>query len=345
MLALRGRSLIASTLSNIEFRQMRLVQAQALAEASAADWALVTRIDPSNVIAWNNWSASQNQAIGAMWQTGRVREAIERLVKTRAELEPHVGHSTMLADFMVGTAFFQSWALSEAGETGRADAAFGLRQPWLPIARASLRPDSFDLESRKCLDLERRAFISRIQLNWAATREQSRPVLACLDKIRPSTELERRISIDARREALLNLALAALANGEDSQAEQQLRTALVAARDVPQDALDEQQRTIKENLWLALAVARQGRRDEARALIGPVVAFERRMRTMPGSADMYEHAHLSAALAVAALAEPPGPGRKEFLSEARSNYDRLCTECRGTNTVKWIARWIEEAAH
>jgi hypothetical protein len=67
------------------------------------------------------------------------------------------------------------------------------------------------------------------------------------------------------------------------------------------------------------------------------------MKSLPDSRDMYEHAHLAAALAVAALAEPAGPQRKAFLDEARAVHNGLCTECRGTNTVKWVGQWVDEA--
>jgi hypothetical protein len=345
MLALRGRALITSGLAEIEDRQFRLAQAQALAEAARADWALVTRIDPSNVIAWNNWAGSGFQAMGAVWKQGRVREAVEHLRGTRTQLEPVVGAASMLAGQVLENAFQQAWALSDLGERSAADAAWRQREKYLPIAYARLQAGSFELESRLCFDQARLAHLNRLQQRWAAALEHGAAALACADKLPQPSELAKLAVIDIRRIALVPMAHTALEQGAASAAEKHLRAAVEAARGVPQDMLNEQQTSADEQALLAIALARQGRLDDARAFAQPALAVQRRLQAMPGNSDIFQRAQYATALYAAALAEPAGVSspRAPLLAEARKVYDSLCGECRGLSSIAWLAPLLAQA--
>jgi hypothetical protein len=218
MLALRGRALIASSVATVEDRVFRLAQVVTLSEAAAADWALTTRIDPGNTIAWNNWMVSTHFAIGAAWKQGRVREALEGLRRARPTLQPHVGRSAMLAEEMLDNSHFRAWLLAELGDVAQTEEALRESDEYRPLSRAGLAPGSFELERRNCTRLERSAFASRVLLDWPATQQRSRVALECLDRLAPADEGGRQGSIELRREALQNLALAALAAHRDAEA-------------------------------------------------------------------------------------------------------------------------------
>jgi len=109
MLALRGRALIFGGLAVVADNEMRQAERLALAEGGAHDWALIARIDPSNMVAWNNLGASQGVAFAALLDMGCPREALAKTRETRTALEPHATSSAMptviLANAMASSAY------------------------------------------------------------------------------------------------------------------------------------------------------------------------------------------------------------------------------------------------
>jgi hypothetical protein len=90
---------------------------------------------------------------------------------------------------------------------------------------------------------------------------------------------------------------------------------------------------------LALALARQGKLNEARAAIELALAFHRSLLA-GGSEDVQQHFQLAIALYAAALASPPqAPG---LLPEAKRIIDGLPPAIARQKSVTRVRGWITE---
>jgi hypothetical protein len=341
MLALRGRALTVSGMAILAEQELRHAERLALADAYTADWALVTRIDPSNVIAWNNRFVGDNTASSALWQMGRAREAVARLRQSLDGLAPRVGSSTMLAGQMVEGHMFLAYGLADTGDSAGAEIAWREREKYMPVARADLGPDSPALEQRKCLMGVRRGTLSLLQNQWAAARKQSEAALTCVDRLKSDSASAAHFVIDQRRQALTDAAKAAIAQGDNAAAEKHLRASVEAAKKHPQATLSEQQVSADELIWLAFTLARQGQSDEARGLIGPALAVQRSLQKRPDNDDLFQRQSLVMALVAAAAAEPAAG--KALLNEAQAIYDRLPAEFRSLNSTSFVGQRLAEA--
>ena len=142
---------------------------------------------------------------------------------------------------------------------------------------------------------------------------------------------------------LRQLQALALARSGDVERANRLLTGLVdeAAKKQPQAALGEQLRSADELIWLAYTLARQGRSDEARGLIGPVLAMQRSLQKRPDNDDVFQRRSLVMALVAAAAAEPAAG--KALLDEAQATYARLPAEFRGLNSTAFVSQRLAEA--
>jgi hypothetical protein len=187
----------------------------------------------------------------------------------------------------------------------------------------------------------RRGTLSLLQNQWAAARKQSEAALSCVDRLKSDSTGAAKIVIDQRRQALTDAAQAAIAQGDDAAAEKHLRASVEAAKKQPQAALGEQLRSADELVWLAYTLARQGRSDEARGLIGPVLAMQRSLQKRPDNDDVFQRRSLVMALVAAAAAEPAAG--KALLDEAQATYARLPAEFRGLNSTAFVSQRLAEA--
>ena len=83
MLALRARAYVAGSLASVAENEMRPGQRLTSADDAARDWALLPRIDPSNMISRSNLAFTRLNAAGALWDLGRPRDALAKLLDSR----------------------------------------------------------------------------------------------------------------------------------------------------------------------------------------------------------------------------------------------------------------------
>jgi hypothetical protein len=74
--ALRSRALLAVTLADLESDAMRVGTSLTFAEAGARDWETFVKLDPRNVIGWNNLMSARSRIAASLFALGRLTEAI-----------------------------------------------------------------------------------------------------------------------------------------------------------------------------------------------------------------------------------------------------------------------------
>jgi hypothetical protein len=96
-----------------------------------------------------------------------------------------------------------------------------------------------------------------------------------------------------------------------------------------------------QSVLAGMIAARLGRRDEARALIDPVLAMQRDLASRPDNDDRIQRVEYAQALYASALAG--SPRRAEELRQAAALLDALPVQMRNLISVRRWREWIAEA--
>ncbi len=119
MLALRARGLISGTVAEVAENELQQARRLAAMNDAARDWALLSRIDPSNMISKGNLINTRTGAAGALWDQARPRDSLAKHLDNR-ELEADDAVAQRVAGNLSGSLY---WAALTAAELGQATAA------------------------------------------------------------------------------------------------------------------------------------------------------------------------------------------------------------------------------
>jgi tetratricopeptide (TPR) repeat protein len=337
--ALRARALLVGVLSGVAAEEMRHADALVLAREQVRDWKTATSIDPSNAISWHNLAATRNGTAFALSNQGRYREAIAMLRENR-DVDPIATQRGLSSPVLVGSYARLAFLAGELGDlaTAREYRAESIRHAQLHERRMSA--GSFD----------HAAFLAEVACNnfemaWAIGDEAGmRQAFAGqterLDRLQPADEGQRRTKLLQQARTQFDLGRVALYRGDWPAAVQALRAYLQHRAELPSHTLSERQFTATGSAFLALALARSGQAEEARALIGPQLAFLRDTERRNVDDHVLRLVVLQA-LYAAAMAEPPHA--PELLAQARTLFDGLHPDMRSAWTVRWWGERIAEA--
>jgi hypothetical protein len=172
--------------------------------------------------------------------------------------------------------------------------------------------------------------------------EIGRDVAPKLEALTPVDEFSTREKANTRRNLALPMALAAYSLGDAAAAEQFAAVALQQWKLVGTPENIDRRNEGEARLVRAMALVRLGRHDEARALVGPVLAMHRDL-TAINRGSVLQRFELAQAL-IAASASGLGDARAQRAEAARL-LDGLPEELRNFSAVKfWRARLAEVAA-
>jgi tetratricopeptide (TPR) repeat protein len=338
--ALRARALLVGVLSGVAAEEMRHADALALNQEQVRDWKTLTSIDPSNAISWHNLAATRNGTAFALSNQGRYREAIAMLHENR-DVDPIATKRGLSSPVLVGTYARLAFLAGELGDLATAREYRG----------ESIRHAQLHERRMSAGSFEHAAFLAEVACNnfemaWAigdevGMREAFAGQAERLDRLQPADEGQRRTKLLQEARTQFDLGRAALYRGEWPAAAQALRAYLQHRSKLPSHTLSERQFIATGSAFLALALARSGQGDEARALIEPQLAFLRETERRNVDDQVFRLALLQA-LYAAAIAQPSQA--RELLAEARVLYDGLHPDMRGAWTVRWWGQRIGEGA-
>jgi tetratricopeptide (TPR) repeat protein len=333
MMALRAQALATSPMSRQLIDDSRLDEALATVDLTRKAWREFVRLDPGNAISWSNLAVSYMIRGNALQAMGRFADAAANH-REALDLDRQAPANNLL---LTQTMMIHSGRLAVVeGARGRlkeADEAIATSASYAERAGASFPPDSF----------RRRHFALGTEFWRAQAYDNAGEYARALDAGRMYASkleaLEARDDSDRQDRAQWlvwcydGILRAAVASGDFPTAVSAWSRVVDHRKIVPAVAMEERRNAALERSWTAVALARLGRLDEARAMIGPALAFHRGLvARRAGDPSLREEAALTTyAAAIAGAGD-----RAALLAEAASLVAVMPPEYARAATVTWL---------
>jgi hypothetical protein len=339
-LALHAQEVIDSNLSGVAQNDLNPTEGARFAERGEQVSLTLLKLDPANVVSINNLGAAHGVASGALWQAGRLREAIAYSLKATQDFgQATPGGGTYFYNRETSMAF-SAFMQDAVGDHSGADATQATSAPYLAKLRQR-DPGASDLIAlMQAIDRTIAANSAYERDDLAAARRGAAAAVAELDGQTPRGALA--VQYQFGHYFALDLAArTAYRLGDFAAAEQAERGALSARKAPGIRSLSDQRDIVGVSTWLAMDEARQGKTADAAQTIVPMVALERGLAAR-NHGDAWVSQELAAALYAEALAEPAK--RAALLHEAGALLDGLSPEVRATHGVRLWRTWVRQAA-
>ncbi len=164
--ALRARALINVNLADIESDQLHLTRSLALGDAGTRDWEDFLKLDPSNVIAWNNLASVYERNAYSLFRLGRINEGRDLLVAAAA-VEKRTKMSAFFAVNMIFPNGFLAQFEADTGNPAKAQAALAEVHR---LAKIADRPGESGAASLKMLEAGFRIVVPQANWDFATVR-------------------------------------------------------------------------------------------------------------------------------------------------------------------------------
>ena len=339
-LALHAQGVIGSGLLAFALEDLDPRRAAQLGERNEALLRTLLELDPGNVVALNNLGDTDSNTGQAFLAAGDLKRAMEYLVRSpeagarAAAREGNVGFLLNSVNFLGALGANQA----QLGDTaGLAQTLERIRAAGVRLGKAVPAGTARALltgEGGRALE----ALNFLMQGNPQRAQRASREAALALQHAIIQGATDRQI-----QDALLGaandvLAMASLELADYPGAEAAARTSLERRRASDPPGLVGTQRDLNEaTAWLAAALARQGRLEEARTLLAPAVRFQRELLAR-NKTDVWLHFELARVLYAQALSEPAH--RAALLKEAAAEIAATPREIAATPIVAWLKRMI-----
>jgi tetratricopeptide (TPR) repeat protein len=341
MHALRAQALATSPLANHLSNEMNLAEALRTTRETAKAWREFTRLDPGNVVSWNNLGVAYRFQNFIEQDMGRPADAAAslRLVLANERLAPA---SVMTHDMVQGHAGILALLEADRGNVA------GMNEALAVSARASkwvvehAPAGSFLRESRALMPDFYRKVAHAALGEHQNTIEALRDLLPKLKQLKPTDVRQRETADFLIRFPQFAIADAAYALKDYATAERAMAAVLeLRAKDPPQ-TIGDQRNLAAERTFMALVLSRLGRTEEAQKIVASTLKYERELaaRNIDSAGQRFE---LAQALYVAAVA---GYGNANAqLTEAAAIMQKLPAEMQKLRSVTvWQQRIAEEQA-
>ncbi len=341
--AINGRGIAHGYLANVLRSQGSITEALEASRLSEQDYETNLRLNPSSGTGWSNLALSRSRNANLLASLGRFSEAKVKLRATLA-LESKVTMSSAMAASFSGYAW--NLVLFEA-QTGNAPAAEATLAEFRRFYASSLKDTAAEGFARQ-MQAAMTQSVKLTALEGVGGRAQemydlARQLLPQLEPLAPKDEGNRIWRDGILAATRVSLANSALRLGKFSEAES-------AARDAGSYWLQRGIKNSLERLSLcvpqtvqALAIARQGRPEEARKLIDSVLEV---YREEPAALreDSVARSFFARALFTSAVAQPATARaeRQSLLTEAVQVVDSLSAETQQLQWVKELRGWIAD---
>jgi hypothetical protein len=339
MLALRSRALISGSLGAVEENQLRPGHRLVVEEGAARDWALLSRIDPSNMISKSNLISSRVNAAAALWDLGRPREALARHLESR-EFAPIAATTPLVAGPVAYTLSLAAVTAAALGQPTAADKYLADAQRYFEIAARDTSQSSFE-------DPYWRAWISTAPVEVAyllgdpaRARAAAKVLREQMLQLKPANDYDRLRVAELLRRLHLALGWVELQAGDFAAAQEHFGRVAEARKLLQTRALSQRRDAADDAALLAIAFARGGRLDDARALAESALAFQRELNARKTD-DQWHKWSLALALVAAAESTPAKSG--VLLAEAQAALDSLPADARGVHASQMVQKLIADA--
>ena len=350
MSALRAEGLILDGLSGVEWTDLHVRKALALARQNAHDWEAIVRLDPTNQIAWNNLANARISAAGMLVSLGEVGEARQQ-ARAALDVERQVKESSMIGNVLSLAAGYLARLAADAGDHRAAAAALASNQRFVALAVRTIPEGSFG-----------RAFTPEFLgyygfpgagLGYGAYALPSadgdyeavrRMAEASVKRLEATRNLS--ASQAQSRDAILEMAYRTAADAsyrlkDYAAADAAIQRALALRKVIPTRTLSDQRDAGEQTVLAAMIAARLGRQAEAQRLLEPVLELHRGLYARKDNEDLTEHVEYARALYASAIAG--SPKKVAELRQAAALIDQLPPAMRGLISLSRLRAWIAEA--
>jgi len=350
MSALRAEGLILDGLSGVEWTDLHVRKALALARQDARDWEAIVRLDPSNQIAWNNLANARIAAAGMLFSLGEIGEARQQ-ARAALDVEREVKESSMIGNVLSLAAGYLARLAADAGDRPAAAAAVASNRRFVALAVRTIPEGTFG-----------RAFtpeflgyygfpgtgvgygayaLPSADGDYETARRMADASVKRLEAIKDVTPAQAQ-SRDATLEVAYRTAADASYRLKDyAAADAEIQRALALRKVIPTRTLSDQRDAGEQTVLAAMIAARLGRYAEARRLLEPVLELHRGLYARKDNEDLTEHVEYARALYASALAG--SPKKVAELRQAAALIDQLPPAMRGLISVSRLRAWIAEA--
>jgi hypothetical protein len=341
-LALHAQQVVEGALGTVAQNALNPAGMQRYSTLDGQVSTTLLQLDPHNVVSLNNLGVAHQEMGDALWAAGRLHDAIGSYLKS---LDDYGRATVGGASFVIIRAYdmaITSYYQAQMGDAAGAQATIASGRPYAEKFRKTETPgsiaqnivDNLLTASSAAAALERDDLPIAQHIAWdTATSLQSAKASGEWQDAEKNISLYFALHVAGRAEYLL---------GNFPAAERAERGALEARKHWPSEATSDRRQLGELSIWLALALARQGRLDEAAREIAPVVEFQRELAAR-NRGDQWQPVELASALYAQAMADRSQ--RAKLLQEAAGVLDHVSPTLRSLHDVRnWRTR-ITEAMH
>jgi hypothetical protein len=293
----------------LQFDQLSMRDARALLD-----------LEPKNSLYTYGLSASYGAIDADLWALGRLREAIEYSQKALDEIGPQVGvggaYVAVMGNMMSDTASKQAQLGNFASAAATLVAGESLTSKLLGLGKIDAVTQAF-FEAGRAGTAAGAAYE---QDDLATVRRIVRAAQAQFQQVHPAGGVQSLMLNYAQAPLFYYDGQAAYALGDFASAERADRAALQAAKAVTGNNVGDQRSVAQIAIFLSMALAADGKRQESAQTIGPVVVMYRKL-IAKNHGDQWLPLELASALYAQSLSDEPH--RAALLREAAQHMDHL----------------------
>ena len=333
--ALRARALMNSNLADIEADQLHLNRSLALGDAGTRDWEDFLKLDPGNVIAWNNLAANYERNAYSLFRLGRINEGRDLLVAAAA-VEKRTKMSNFFAVNMIFPNGFLAQFEADTGNPAKAEAALAEVHRLAKIADDGREPGS-SKASLKMLETGFRIVIPQANWDFVTVRRMLVEAIPDASVAKPSggqAEWIWNVNMENRHRELAWADYNLMAY---TDAEKAIRQGMVYQKRVPERTLERLREEGLNQIILAMALARLDRQPEAQQAVAPALKFYRDLKSR-NSEDLTLRIEYAQALFAQALAANDAAA----LAESAAIIDGLPPAMRSLKSTTLIRKQIAD---
>jgi tetratricopeptide (TPR) repeat protein len=339
--ALHGAQLVENFLGETEMTAMN--PAAALGHfRRGRDFSLETiKLDPSNTIAYNNLSATEDNMAGADWNSGHVRDSFADGIRA---------HQAASRADRAGSWFVQN-SLIPLAMRARQQADFGDfngAQATTAEAKAGVDKLAHDeatenkiLSLSKCLLELTRAGVSLARSDLHGTVAAAKAAENMADDVDPDAQFQGYERILCTAVSRFDEAEADVELGNLPEAESAQRKAMAIVEKLPIESDDDRRHRMEASVHLAWILAGEHRTADAAKVLEPAVRFDRELAAR-NHGDATQTGELAVAIYVNALTDPKR--RATLLREAATLIDGMPAELRALHSMQRWRQRIRAAA-
>lgn len=312
MLALRARASISDSLARATSSALQPGRALGATNDAARDWAMLSRIDPSDVFSKFNLINARIVAVSALWDLGRPREGLAKVLEN-GEFRPAAEASYVVAQSLAWSLQWSGKLAAELGQAAAAEKYFAGVQHFHEISLRPTAPESLLPHlSRAHIEIQP-VESAMLQGDLARARAAAEGLRERLLAVPTTNEYERRSVAYNLNFLHATLGWVALQARDFPTAQEHFKVAIDARKQLPGATLSERSLEASDSSLLAITLAHAGRVEEARALAESALAVQREVHARQTDDQMHKLG-LGLALVAAALATPD---RREPCSRRR----------------------------